>query len=109
MCEWLEPCAVWVERLRTARRAHDCPICQGVIQPRTRYVEIRSLYDGAWATVRAHAECCDLARYVCLEVCGGDLWSPYVDVEHELEQHDDADLRQRWTEIQARRDAEACA
>lgn len=47
MCDIdLEPCTVWVQHERTARKPHACESCSGVIAPGSRYFVFFSVFDG---------------------------------------------------------------
>jgi hypothetical protein len=58
MCEYIEEgAAVWLERKRTARKAHLCTVCREVIGIGVVYLEVSSMSDGRWDRSRAHIAC----------------------------------------------------
>lgn len=71
MCDYIdEPCDVWAETPRVARKPWRCSECGRAIAPGTRYVESRGLYEGCWSTTRTHGPCLALVRYIAHTVCG---------------------------------------
>jgi hypothetical protein len=57
-----EPCPVWVETPRTARKGHVCHGCGAVIRPGEAYTEIRWLGDGYAGTERECFGCWWIAQ-----------------------------------------------
>lgn len=54
----LEPCAVWREKLRTARRDYRCACCGGPIRAGERYLDHFSVFEGN-ATSERMCNACD--------------------------------------------------
>lgn len=58
MCDIsLEPCDVWTETERTARKEHVCSSCRGRILPKARYWTHFSKYDGEVSFQRICGPC----------------------------------------------------
>lgn len=75
MCDYIDAaCDVWVETPRKARRKHFCTECRLPILAGSKYVDVRSLYDGRWTTTRAHPLCVALVKHVAFNVCGQSLY-----------------------------------
>lgn len=55
----LEPCEVWSEKERTARKAHSCSCCGSAIHPGQRYLDHFSVYDGSATLQKACLPCRD--------------------------------------------------
>jgi hypothetical protein len=55
----LEPCEVWNERERTARKVHRCGSCGGAIRKGARYLCTFYVFEG---TARAEKSCATCAR-----------------------------------------------
>ena len=47
MCD--EHADLWRQKWRTARKEHTCCECGYKIQPRTKYLHVKMLFDGAWS------------------------------------------------------------
>ncbi len=76
-----EPFEEWIEASVTARRAFRCHLCAMVIRAEQTHIRISYLDDGSWTTVRAHADCFELSRFISDEVCNAEL---YMLVKHDL-------------------------
>lgn len=71
----MEPCDVWSETQRTARKAHRCSSCRGPIGPGERYTVHFSIYDREMTRAKLCGLC--LAdRMEFTESHGGDLLIP---------------------------------
>jgi hypothetical protein len=58
MCELeLEPCEVWRETYRTARKEHRCSSCGGPIRGGEKYRDHFSIFEGHRTSQRACATC----------------------------------------------------
>ena len=58
MCSFdLEPCDVWTETARTARKEHCCSVCGGRIAPGERYTTHFSKSDGGVSSERICGAC----------------------------------------------------
>jgi hypothetical protein len=64
-CDY-DPCDVWDETKRKARKAHKCTECRGAIKPGETYTVINMLFDGSWSTAKRCEDCsvvvCDLGK-----------------------------------------------
>ena len=54
MCD--EHADIWNDTWRLARKDHKCCECSHAIAKGVKYVEVRSLYDGHWETLK----CCSI-------------------------------------------------
>ena len=50
-------CDVWVEEWRKARKRYTCFECRGVIEPGSRYLFLKGLWDGDWGKARMCGHC----------------------------------------------------
>jgi hypothetical protein len=76
MCEYIEEgAAVWLERKRTARKAHLCTVCREFIGIGVVYLEVSSMSDGRWDRSRAHIACAAFTRDWQTDVCGQTMWT----------------------------------
>lgn len=56
--------------------------------------------------MRAHTECLALARYIMLDVCRADAYTPQIDLRHEVREHysDEPGLLRRYRDcVRSRR------
>jgi len=53
-----DPCDVWKETRRKARKQHTCCECRDTIEPGDEYVHISSCFDGSWSNNKL-CEFCD--------------------------------------------------
>jgi hypothetical protein len=71
----LEPCEVWEERHRKARRQHRCSCCRRAIQPGEQYLVHFSVFEGNAETQKCCAEC-ERDRQTFADAHGGTLCQP---------------------------------
>lgn len=85
MCrvEWAEPCDVYRDALRVARREHHCGECSAPILPGSKYEDVTMLYDGIWATAKTCADCVRDRGWL-VDQCGGYI---HGEVLEELVEH----------------------
>lgn len=59
MCstEDLEPCTVWRQTYRTARKAHECDACGGPIAPKDPYLDHFDVFEGEVSSQKICAPC----------------------------------------------------
>jgi hypothetical protein len=53
----LEPCTVWRETPRTARKVHRCSVCARAIQPGELYIDHFSLDENGPCTAKVCSDC----------------------------------------------------
>lgn len=58
----LEPCEVWSETKRTARKLHTCDCCGGLIRPGRVYVVHFSMFHGEKTSEKMCASCLAVAE-----------------------------------------------
>ena len=76
MCDInLDPCDVWRESHRKARKEHVCSCCRRAIRPGETYLVHFSVFEGDARTQKCCAEC-DRDRDVFAEAHGGTLSEP---------------------------------
>ncbi len=89
MCLVSEPCDVWNETHRRARKEHQCTACDMAIRRFESYIEIRSLFEGDWETYRVHLNCYHVGQEL-MKQC--EMWNPAVLAE-DLREHGYDDKR----------------
>lgn len=79
MCDLydLEPCTVWRETPRVARKRHECDGCGAVIQPRDAYVRHFDVFDGQ-ASDEAMCSVCWFARQQFIDAHGQGFGPSYL-------------------------------
>lgn len=83
MSDW-EPCELWIEKERKARKTHKCDCCQGVIEPKTQYFTHFSVFQGDATSAKMCKFCFDdRSRYS--DAYDQDLFCP-TQMELELKE-----------------------
>ena len=98
MCELdLEPCEVWNQTERTARKPHRCDCCRRPIGQGQRYVNTFWKFEGEVGTAKACADCqVDIKAFAAAH--GGSQFMPdyFVDVLKECIWDGDPESESVW-------------
>lgn len=105
----LEPCEVWDERERKARKAHTCSCCYGQIRAGEVYVVHFSVFEGQ-ANSEKMCKPCHAARAEFAKAHDGSLCSPSYFGRMLMEcigenGEDDDPENKRWVELRDEMDA----
>jgi len=75
-----DPCTIWRDEPRRARKAHRCSDCGGTITAGETYRSLAMLFDGEWSTAKRCADCQFMVHEVertFMQKCGG-TWCLYI-------------------------------
>lgn len=93
-----ERCSVFDETERKSRKAHTCDECRKPIPVATKYMRIKSLFDGSWSTAAIHLECWRAREELDFGICknrlviveGPDGQGIIADLKEHAEEHPEA-------------------